>query len=162
MKIDNIDLINDMYTKISDIKFKSDIDTNIKNNQELNMKNNQELNIKNNQELNIINEIQYNSNYDKNYSDNESPKFKNSNLDFLTYDESSIKNKNIKNIKKNKLNKKSKNNYYLFIFILFWVLNSYWIINFLNYRKISYNMSLIIRGIIFILIIHFQKFVLNF
>lgn len=32
MKIDNIDLISDMYTKISDIKFKGDIENNIKNN----------------------------------------------------------------------------------------------------------------------------------
>jgi len=30
MKIDNLDLLNDMYTKISDIKFKTDIDTNMK------------------------------------------------------------------------------------------------------------------------------------
>ena len=30
MIIDNIDLISDMYTKISDIKFKGDIENNIK------------------------------------------------------------------------------------------------------------------------------------
>ena len=36
MKIDNIDLISDMYTKISDIKFKGDIENNIKINNKIN------------------------------------------------------------------------------------------------------------------------------
>ena len=36
------------------------------------------------------------------------------------------------------------------VFGLFYLLNSYWTINYLNSNKMSYNVSLIIRGLIFI------------
>lgn len=84
MIIDNIDLISDMYTKISDIKFKGDIENNIK--------------IKNNIENNI-----------KFKSDNENAienKKYNSNLDFLLYEEDKPPKKIIKNIKPKKKNKR--------------------------------------------------------
>jgi len=134
MKIDNIDLISDMYTKISDIKFKDDIENNIK--------------IKNNIENNI-----------KFKSDNENAienKKYNSNLDFLLYEEDKPPKKIIKNIKPKK--KIKENNYYkiyISIFILFCFLNSYWIINILNSNKISYKTSIIIRGLLFILCYYF-------
>ena len=130
MKIDNIDLISDMYTKISDIKFKGDIENNIKINS----------NIRDNDK------IESNS---KTY---------NSNLDFLLYDEDKPTKKIIKNIKPKKILKE--NNYYkiyIFMFILFCFLNSYWLINILNSNKISYKTSIIIRALLFILCYYFMS-----
>lgn len=125
MKIDNIDLISDMYTKISDIKFKGDIENNIKINNKIN---NIESNNKN-----------YNSSLDILLYEEDKPK------------KQIIKNiKPKKNIKENNYYKT-----YILIFILFCFLNSYWIINILNSNKISYKTSIIIRGLLFILCYYF-------
>jgi hypothetical protein len=104
-----IDLINDMYTKISEIKFENNIKKNLGSNS----------------------------------------------LDFLLYDEEIPKKKIIK-----KKNIKESKNYkiYFIMFGLFYLLNSYWTINYLNSNKMSYNVSLIIRGLIFI----FCYYLINF
>jgi hypothetical protein len=110
MKLDNIELINDMYTKISEIKFENNI---------------------------------------------KKKDLESSSLDFLSYDEE-IPKKIIK--KSTKSIKETKNNsykIYFSLFILFYFLNSYWTINYLNSNKISYNLSQIIRGLLFIFCYHF-------
>jgi hypothetical protein len=127
MKMDNLDLLNDMYTKISDIKFKSDLDTNIK--------------VNNNKPI---------------YLEDNSLNYR-TNLDYLLYDEKPLKSKNkLKNKKKNN-NKESLMTKYFIMFILFCVLNSYYVINILNKQNISYRMSIAIRGLIFILGYHLIK-----
>jgi hypothetical protein len=117
--------------------------------------------------LELVNDMytRVNKNFNKDLNENENEnsiqyttkKNKNSGLDFLLYDEMDedyIKTKKIDKIKsKLKKNvKKEKNIYFLYIslFISFYILNSYYIINLFNSYKLSYNFSLIIRGIIFL------------
>lgn len=86
---------------------------------------------------------------------------KSNDLDFLLYDEiEDAPAKKILKIKnKLKKNKTSSINYYLYIslFILFILLNSYYIINLFNSYKLSYYYSLIIRAIIFVASYHYIK-----
>jgi hypothetical protein len=117
---EDFNFVNQMFTKISDIKLNNINNENIK--------------------LNNINNEHIESN-----------------LDYLIYDE------NINTDKINKINKKKKKKkiikvikksnikVYIFIFILFCLLNSYYVINLLNLRKIEYNISLIIRAIVFLI-----------
>jgi hypothetical protein len=85
------------------------------------------------------------------------------NLDYLIYDENiNTNNINKKKKKKKKIIKVIKKlniKRYIIIFILFCLLNSYYIINLLNLKKIEYNISLIIRAIIFLILYYIiEKF----
>ena len=82
--------------------------------------------------------------------------YKNKNYDFLL-DEESFSPKIIKNESQELINKKDSIYMYIGMFILFYLLNSYYIINLINSNKISYNTSLIIRGLIFILVYWLYK-----
>lgn len=87
-------------------------------------------------------------------SDIRSKKSVGSNLDYLFYTEDSIINKPVKKIEKEKkIKKKSLNiKLYFVMFISFCFLNSYFIINILNSKRISYKSSLIMRGLLFMVI----------
>jgi hypothetical protein len=75
---------------------------------------------------------------------------KNNNFDFLL-DDVPPQQKTTKKLNQKIVKKKDTINIYIFMIILFYLLNSYYIINLINSNKISYNTSLLIRGTIFLL-----------
>jgi len=113
--------------------------------------------------IDLVNDMytKVNLNFDRSTENNIKIKSRFENdLDFL-FDNEKIDNKILINDKKikNKINKtKNKNNKYysyFILFILFMLLNSYYIINLFNSFKLSYYISLTIRGIILIIIYNY-------
>jgi len=93
---------------------------------------------------------------DINFNSNENP-----NLDFINYDsdEKKIQKPKIKKNLKNKI-KKAKESVirkYILMFLLSYILNSYYFINLINKNKLNYTYSLILRGFLFIILYHFLK-----
>ena len=132
--IEDFQFANQMYTKISDIKNNLKDQEKLRYNPNDNLEDKIKYNIKNSNNINNIN----------------------TDLDFLLYEEKydikkTPKISKIKN--KVKVEKTFTNKFYILIFILFFILNSYYVINFINSKKIQYNTSLIIRSILFILLI---------
>ena len=96
-------------------------------------------------------------------------KSRNTDLDYLYYEENNknTKSKNKKNkSKKNKVRKleiKEENNinkeirFYIYLFILFYSLNSYYVINLINSYKIQYYLSLAIRSSLFLIFYYLIK-----
>ena len=86
----------------------------------------------------------------------------NTDLDFLNYgdeyEEDTIKKKHKKKTKPKTKTKDLVIRKYLLMFILFYILNSFYFINLINKNNLNYNWSLIIRGIIFIILYHFLKY----
>ena len=87
-------------------------------------------------------------------------KDENSDLNYLYYEEPEKKVK--KKIKNKKIKSKSKNKnkeirVYIFLFMSFCFLNSYSIINIINFYKIQYTLSLIIRGLLFLVLYYLIK-----
>ena len=76
------------------------------------------------------------------------------NLDFLEDEEKPIKVKKTKKIKKTKTVNKFNTLFYIICLVLFYFLNSYYVINFISKYDIKYNISLIIRGIILIIVLY--------
>ena len=156
MNFNNLDLVNDMYTKISDIKLKSDIATNMKyNNTDLLLNDNLNDNLNNNLNNNLVPNSAYSNNISTDIitsSVSNNVPFK-SDLDYLLYNEKT-KTSPKKIYKKKETKNLSNFNFKLYIgmFILFYILNSYYIINILNLQKITYNTSLVFRGLVFITI----------
>lgn len=137
--MEHLDLVNDMYTKV---------------------------NLNFNKDINSENNILVDSSSKKVKKSFENRRF-NNDLDFLFDDENiddkllhkiSVENKKtkLKNKLKQKINKKTNNYYsYFILFILFMLLNSYYIINLFNSYKLSYYLSLSIRGIMLIALYHY-------
>jgi hypothetical protein len=124
---EDINFANHMYTKISDLKLKY-YDNDITEDNKLKYYDN---------DITEDNKLKYN------ITDN-------SNLDYLYYEE------NNKVLKKNKI-KKNKIIIYILLFILFCFLNSYFFINIINSYNIQYNLSLIIRALIFLILYYLIK-----
>jgi len=141
---EDINFMNHMYTKISDLKSNK-----YDNNKIYDLKSDK---YDNNNKIYDLKSDKYDNNkiYDNNNTKTD--------LSYLFYKENK-KNKKNKKDNKNKENnenkKKCKNNkiiLYMSLFILFCILNSYYIINLINSYKIQYNVSLFIRALIFIFI----------
>jgi len=96
-------------------------------------------------------------------SDIRSKKQIESNLDYLFYTEEPSSVKPFKKIEKEKKIKKKPLNIklYFIMFISFCFLNSYFIINILNSKRISYKTSLIIRGLLFMIIYYMLTLFIN-
>jgi len=131
---EDINFANHMYTKISDIKLNNSIPNN-----------------------ELDNKIKYNdNNFNRIMEDTKNTK--NTNLDYLYYEETDNKvikkNKNKDNLEKKK-NKTIR--LYILLFISFYFLNSYVVINAINSYKIQYHLSLIIRSFLFLILYYLIK-----
>jgi hypothetical protein len=131
----DMEFVNRMYTKISDIK---------------NMNNNEE----------TIIDPRFNPRYNPNieeekirYIDNTKNQL--GKFDYLFMDEKPIRTY-VQPKKEKKENNKQIKLYFL-LFVLFYFLNSYFIISLINSYKIQYTTSIIIRGIALIIIYHLSK-----
>jgi hypothetical protein len=179
--LEDINFANHMYTKISDLKFnKSMSDNNNNNDKSLSDNNNEKI------KYNDFSRMSDNNNEKIKYNDNNNEKIKYNENDFNNFnnfsqiaenskiDSSIINNKNsdldylyYEENKKNKLKKKKNNDIektknkeirlYILLFILFCFLNSYFIINIINLYKIQYNVSLVIRASIFLILYYLIK-----
>jgi hypothetical protein len=129
MSFQDINFAKEMYTKISDIKV-----------------NNTNTNFNVPADLDFIN-----------YRDND---YYTENKDY--YKENKDDTEEKIQIKKNKKIKEKNTKEilirkYILIFILFYILNSYYFINLLNTNNLNYNYSLILRGFLLIILYHFLK-----
>jgi hypothetical protein len=127
MSFQDINFAKEMYTKISDIKV-----------------NNTNTNFNTPPDLDFINYKDNNDYYNENkdyYKENNEEKIQ-------IKKNKKIKEKNTKEILIRK---------YILIFILFYILNSYYFINLLNTNNLNYNYSLILRGFLLIILYHFLK-----
>jgi hypothetical protein len=134
--MDNLELINDMYTKIKVSERFKDADVEKEGKKKVKFI-----------DSSLDNDFDI---YKKKYND----------LDFLYDDDEKPKSKSKDKIKvKTKVEKKDSISYllYFILFVLFILLNSYYVINFFNKHKISYNTSLIIRSILFLICYYYVK-----
>ncbi len=135
--MEDVNFVNHMYTKISDLKLNksiSDSDDKLKY-------------IDNN-----FNRITEDSNIKTN---------RNSDLDYLYYEEPNFLPKKKNKIKKQKIEKNNENNsgikLYIILFVLFCILNSYFVIDRINSYKIQYKLSLAIRASLFLFLYYLIK-----
>jgi hypothetical protein len=141
---DDVNFANHMYTKISDLK----LNKSISDSEE---------------------KIKYNENNFSRMEEDTKIKSgsKNTDFDYLYYEENNNKNNNNKSKKKKnkvkKIEKKEENEtnkeirFYIYLFILFYFLNSYFVINFINSYKIQYYLSLAIRSSLFLIFYYIIK-----
>ena len=135
--MEDVNFVNHMYTKISDLKLNKSIsysDDKLKY-------------IDNN-----FNRITEDSNIKTN---------RNSDLDYLYYEEPNFLPKKKNKIKKQKIEKNNENNsgikLYIILFVLFCILNSYFVIDRINSYKIQYKLSLAIRASLFLFLYYLIK-----
>jgi len=153
--LEDVNFANHMYTKISDLKFNKSLS----NNEE---------------------KLKYNEyNFDRMIEDNNikssssigsssSINNKNTDLDYLYYEENNKVSKKKNKVKKQKKEKKTEDNneeknknkeirLYILLFVLFCFLNSYFMINMINSYKIQYKLSLAIRASLFLILYYIIK-----
>ena len=169
LNYENLSVINKMYTNISDINTKNNYSNSNHDNSQIINNQNHDINNLYNQNSN-----QCNNNYQNNYQNNNQPltmynpevnynnpnvNYNNqnsgyNNLSYLLYEEpkktSSKKSKSRKTLSNtnNKVNIKL----YICMIILFYILNSYYVIRLIDSYSIHYKLSLFIRSCIFITI----------
>lgn len=145
--LEDVNFVNHMYTKISDLKLNKSISDDM---------------LEDNNDNNFSRMSEYN-----NFSRmSEDVNNKNSDLDYLYYEENNKISKNkLKKQKKDKKNnyddiEKNKNKeirLYISLFVLFCFLNSYFFINMINSYKIQYKLSLVIRASLFLIFYYLIK-----
>jgi hypothetical protein len=139
---DDVNFANHMYTKISDLK----LNKSISDNEE---------------------KIKYNEiNFSRMEEDTKiKTGSRNADFDYLYYEENNSK-KSKKPKKKNKVKKVEKKEetdtnkeirFYIYLFILFYFLNSYFVINLINSYRIQYYLSLAIRSSLFLIFYYIIK-----
>jgi hypothetical protein len=151
MSLNDLQFMTNLYSKFDELGNGTEVKNLIQDN---NTDNNIIDNIKNNRNINY--EDYKNINYED-YKNNRNTEItetfnKNNGYDFL------LEDTNIQNKTKIKQNKKKESKYiYIFMLIIFSILNSYYVINLINSNNIPYNISLLIRGIVFILLYWIYK-----
>jgi hypothetical protein len=165
LNYENLNLINQMYTKISDINTKNNNQQNysnynhdnsqITNNNLYNQNSNQcSNNYQNNN--NLYNTENFN-NTDTNNIDNNNFNSSYNNLSYLLYEEPT---KTVNKRKTKKTNKTPNIKLYVCMFILFYILNTYYVIKLFESQRINYKLSLIIRTSIFMSLFYIlQKYI---
>ena len=146
--LEDINFANHMYTKISDLKLNRSMiepDEKIKYNEFSFDRMTEDSNIKSDSIIGSSSSINN----------------RNSDLDYLYYEENNKVSKKKNKIKKQNNNEEKNKNkeirLYILLFVLFCFLNSYFMINLINSYKIQYKLSLAIRASIFLILYYIIK-----
>lgn len=169
LNYENLSVINKMYTNISDINTKNNYSNsnhdnsqiinnqNYDNNQNINQNSNQCNNYQNNNQPPVMynpdvnyNNVNYN-NQNVNYNNQNSGY---NNLSYLLYEEpkktSTSKKSKVRKTLSSDTNNKVNIKLYICMIVLFYILNTYYVIKLFESYRIQYKLSLFIRSCIFI------------